>query len=715
MRKLYLANGNNEFKFADTTTEIRLNALDDNGIAPLTANAKVRVKNSSGYLLEVNANIVNGQAVITSGQLGQLPAGNYLIELWDTVNGGTAIYPSEGFLALKVNENTTGFSGGLVSSITVDDFIRQFSDLGQELRKEFSDALANGRFIPGVFANYTDLKNAYPNGENGIFVTADTGHMWFFSNGNWVDFGQYQAPGIDKPLDEIKKEVLNNTERLNTQQSELDEHESNLKRNHTDIQDIRSVGGLKDIELLDENGNRLVDNNGVGISGQRWLINTDKTLSRAELPADAKAVGDALITKPEAYGIPILYLYGDGIPSLKSKRDSLSKGISFKFPRFNIAGKLKKIKVQGQSSAGLPKKNYTLHFDNGVTIFPEYGSLKQYVIKADFNDVSHVRNIGCVKLWGKVRETRSKADDAIKLNDTDYLVDNSGNHIVGESDPQLSIGGTYGSINGFPIAVYINDRYWGLYNFCVPKGAWMAKMPNKPNHAIVSAFWTSLNSPIKFDGDMDIEFCGTKDTTWVANSINALINKLIAHYTSAVDFDNAISSLLDIDSAIDYYVFSAAIGNVDGIIRNFLLQTWDGKKWYIAAYDLDETFGRTPVSYDFLSPVYNGKSLFYGGATLTNLADGDLPIGNNRLFYQLWKFHKEDIIARYKELVAGPLSSGAVSTLLANFAAPIPSALLNQEVKTWPQTPLTETGDLNQIRWWYMEHINFLTNSITNS
>jgi hypothetical protein len=68
MRKLYLGNGDKQFKFADTTTEINLNALDNGGSAALTADAKVRIKNDSGYLLEVSANITNNHAIITSGQ-----------------------------------------------------------------------------------------------------------------------------------------------------------------------------------------------------------------------------------------------------------------------------------------------------------------------------------------------------------------------------------------------------------------------------------------------------------------------------------------------------------------------------------------------------------------------------------------------------------------------------------------------------------------------
>jgi hypothetical protein len=144
MRKLYLGNGDKQFKFADTTTEIHLNAFDDGSAATLTADAKVRIKNDAGYLLEVSANVTDNHAVITSGQLAQLPAGSYLLELWDTVNGGTAIYPSDRFLALQINENVTSLSGEIVSSIAVDDFIKQFSDLSEQLKQQVTDAVSNG-------------------------------------------------------------------------------------------------------------------------------------------------------------------------------------------------------------------------------------------------------------------------------------------------------------------------------------------------------------------------------------------------------------------------------------------------------------------------------------------------------------------------------------------------------------------------------------------
>lgn len=614
-------------------------------------------------------------------------------------------------------------AGNISAQIKANDIITR-ADFKQ-LDDRVAARLAQIKLSPAAFANLDDLKAKYPNGNDNLNVTVDNGHLIIWFNGEWKDCGQYQTAGLEvevlKPLKQAIATLFNKVSQhesrlsthdyvLNNHEQRLDDNNTRIKNNQTKIENLEGVGSLKDIELTDQNGNHLTDNVGVRIGGKRWLINTDKTLTQADLPADAKAVGEALVTKPENYDIPILYLYGAGIEGMQSKKDSVSVGLSYKFPRFNLSGTLNKIKVQGSSSASLPKKNYTLQLDQTVELINGYGKQKKYVIKADMTDFSHARNVGCAELWGKIRQTRIKADDAIKTNDTDYLVDNAGNHIVAEADPQLSIGGTYGSVDGFPIAVYINDKYWGLYTFNIPKDKGMAKMSKSKGHAIVSTVWASFNETTRLDGkDMDIEFCGTEDSDWVFRSINTLIDTVKASYNTKDDFTNAVTPYLDLDSAIDYYVYSVAIGNVDGIVRNFNLQTWNGKKWYFAAYDLDMVFGRTPDLLDYLSPEYNGSSIRHGGLTFENMATG------NRIFHQLWKFYKDEIIARYKDLASNVLSSASVGTFFTNYVKKIPVALKAQEDKTWPQTPLTESNNIDQIRWWYMYHINFLNRLVANA
>ena len=86
--------------------------------------------------------------------------------------------------------------------------------LNSSLNSQIADAnnslnsrIASARFIPTAFSNSDAIKQAYPNGSDGIFVAADTGHMWLYVNHNWIDAGAYQSAGVDKTLSE-KVETL---------------------------------------------------------------------------------------------------------------------------------------------------------------------------------------------------------------------------------------------------------------------------------------------------------------------------------------------------------------------------------------------------------------------------------------------------------------------------------------------------------------------------
>ncbi|AIF54341.1 glycerophosphoryl diesterphosphodiesterase [Lactobacillus phage Ld25A] len=67
-------------------------------------------------------------------------------------------------------------------------------DAKDDINRAVNARIAGARFIPKAFANADDLKKAYPKGQDGIFVVADTGHMWLFVNGDWKDCGVYQTP-----------------------------------------------------------------------------------------------------------------------------------------------------------------------------------------------------------------------------------------------------------------------------------------------------------------------------------------------------------------------------------------------------------------------------------------------------------------------------------------------------------------------------------------
>ena len=46
-----------------------------------------------------------------------------------------------------------------------------------------------------TFANLSELQKAYPTGSDGVMVTVDNGHKYFWQDNQWVDFGIYQSQG----------------------------------------------------------------------------------------------------------------------------------------------------------------------------------------------------------------------------------------------------------------------------------------------------------------------------------------------------------------------------------------------------------------------------------------------------------------------------------------------------------------------------------------
>lgn len=583
------------------------------------------------------------------------------------------------------------------------------------LSSAINQRLSQFKTAPVAVENADVLKSKYPNGADGIYITADTGHKWIYLDGQWKDCGEYQAIGISNEITDPMRKQLNQLQKQtesNTNNLALDSLKTN--DNSERISSIESSGKITDVQLLDAWGNLITDQDNDPLLVTRWLPIVDKTLTQSDIPADAvavnNAINDAISFNPSSYGLPVFKIWGNDIPLLKDKTKKLKDGLTYEFDRYNIRGKLKSIKVQGASSASYPKKNYTIQLDQDIEIIPNYGRQNKYVLKANYNDYSQIRNIMSAKLWGYIKA--SEANESY-----DILVDQSGNAITTQNDdsvsavtdPLLSIGNSYGAIDGFPVAVYINDQYWGLYTFSVPKDGWMAKMPEKRGYAIVSPDWKpqgAFEAETNLHDSMELEYSGTEEE-WVVNSINNLIDRIKDSYNDAQSFDKAIENYLDMSSAIDYYVYSILIGNTDGVVRNYLLQTFNGDKWYFVPYDLDVTFGRSVYWGKYASPFSHTDKLREEGITFENATDSTQ---GNRVFYQLWKFHKDQVLERTKELITGVLSPDNLEVAMTEYMYKIPQEALNAEIKRWTGTPETSIDNLSQLLRWYDRRVKFIQN-----
>lgn len=362
-------------------------------------------------------------------------------------------------------------------------------------------------------------------------------------------------------------------------------------------------------------------------------------------------------------GLPVLSLTGDMTGISKQNKVALA----WKFG--NLSGTCT-LKWQGASSIAYDKKNFTITFDEKQTIIEKWGAQKKYCLKANYVDFSHCRNIVAAKLWGQTVKARSTRNDKL------YPLPNGG------------------AIDGFPIMVVINENYQGLYTFNIPKDKWMFGMGSGEKECILTAEThskpTQFAALAKVDAtDFEVEYAPDEaDTQWAKDSVNALIQAVLDFKgTSAADVESALGSYVDLDSAVDYFIFTCMLVLTDNLDKNYILMTFDGTKWMFSQYDLDTAFGNH----------WDGKG-YSNASTVVPLSTF---ASTHKLMGILYKCYREKIKSRYATLRKNILSEGNVQITLENFLVDVPKAVLNQEVQRWPKIPGTMTNALSQILSWY--------------
>lgn len=368
-----------------------------------------------------------------------------------------------------------------------------------------------------------------------------------------------------------------------------------------------------------------------------------------------------------AYGLPVLYLAGD--VSGMNKDDAVA--LSY---RYGERSGMCTVKWQGNSSLAYPKKNYTVKFDNAFEASPGWGSQKKYCLKANYIDFTHARNLVCAKLWGQVVKSRASVDERLNA-----LVNG-------------------GAVDGFPVCLYINEEYAGLYTFNIPKDGWMYAMGEGENECIVCADVncdaTKFKGTALLDGsDFEIEYISDEnDTQWAVDSMNRLITACMN--SDGSDLDTTVAQYLDLDSAIDYWLFVAFVGGDDLIVKNYLLSTYDGTKWFYGAYDMDSVFGLHWAGTSILTA--NGYATPAYIRSLSKVMD------------LLATYKLSALKSRYSELKSTVLSEENVIATFSNFIGAIPKGVYDQECILWKTIPNTAVNNCGQICDWYRRRLGWM-------
>ena len=390
------------------------------------------------------------------------------------------------------------------------------------------------------------------------------------------------------------------------------------------------------------------------------------------------------IIEPVNDDIPTIFISG-AIPDSKSyvagEVEYISK--TAKFHAYTY------IKLQGKSTLTLPKKNYTvnLYSDENRSVklnkeFKNWGFHNNFVLKADYNDILHARNVVGAKLWGKVVQSRS---------DYDTLPE------------ELKNSPNNGAIDGFPVRVYVNGSYQGLYNWTIPKCDWMTGMNSaNANHVLLSSEFNDnrdvayKNNPCNFnalwDGNEDyfsVEI--GENGAEVVSSFNAIISAIMNQDLAALE------QSLDIKSAIDYFIFQEVILGTDGLAKNMLLGTYDMTKWYLTAYDMDSTF-----------------DLDWNGTLLDDFdsAMPDPPYNNqySSLLQYIKTYHSSEYVERYVELRKSVLSYSSIIEEFEKYVCIFGEDVYIKDTAIYPDIPSVTDNTLNSLRFFVRNRLEYLDN-----
>lgn len=365
----------------------------------------------------------------------------------------------------------------------------------------------------------------------------------------------------------------------------------------------------------------------------------------------------------QQYGLPIMMIDGD----LSGMDHDHAKNITYNYKNKNthLSG-YGTVKWQGSSSATLAKKGYRLKTTKDdykkkdkIRVQPSWQKHSKFNLKAYYNDGMLSRDPISANIGGQVSASRPTLPRDLIHEDN------------------------FGYIDGFPIILFINNEYQGLYSFNLTRPSFdytkWAIMGNVYNDT--TQFVNVPTDGVKLDGS-DFVSLNPEDTP--TDEEKKAVTDLFKWMVNSTDdeFKRDLDKHFNIPSLIDYVVVSNILGARDAAGKNQILMTWDGKIWYYQLYDLDCT--------------YNAN--WMGGKTFDTPEVGvDLPfLGNNQFLRRFAKLYHNAIADRYRD-VRQWCTPGYILSLYKQRINLIGQGNFEQEWAKW-NDPSKDTEDFKQLQ-----------------
>ena len=338
--------------------------------------------------------------------------------------------------------------------------------------------------------------------------------------------------------------------------------------------------------------------------------------------------------------------------------------------------------IQGFSSREWRKKNYKvkLYEDADCTkklkiaFKPSWVPDSHFNLKANFIDATQAHNLVNAKLFANATAVTPIANETTRKG--------------------LSKSTQLGQMAGFPIELYINGTYVGLYTLNTKKDEKSFGMDDK----------NKAHEALEIDSETDMFTKGqTIDQKNVATiiqkqpdpDIKAGFDRLISFLNDATDEDIKahLQDYVDVKSAMNTWLFGIMSQESDIWGRSMLLLTYDGgKHWFVTAYDLDATWG---LSWD-------GKSLD-GNAEWFKFENIDSEMHKtgawyNKLWTRIYDNFKPELKNQYQYLRSNAWSTQALINAYRTYIDAIPDSVYEKDHKRYPDIPSLTANNFTQIQ-----------------
>ena len=381
--------------------------------------------------------------------------------------------------------------------------------------------------------------------------------------------------------------------------------------------------------------------------------------------------------EPQELDMPKVFFYGTALPTTKDNVNLTMDYISNtdKFTSFV------KLKCQGTSSMSYAKKNFTvaMYSDEARATklkkdFKGWGAQSKFCLKANYVDTTHTRNISGARIAYDM--VASRPNSAFKQ--------------------QLLTAPRYGVVDGFPIKLYFNGEFYGIYTWNIPKDGWMFNMDEgNTNHMVLCAEKNNDSTNISDDilrCEFRKEWDGTDGNSWsiefgtysdtLKNSFNRCVNFVMT--ATDEEFKANIGNYFDLYSLLDYYCFSYLVAHIDGLAKNMLMATYDGVIWGATLYDMDSIYGADWQGTQFKA---------------TNIQCPEQYQDTNSLLWQrIEQCFTTELYARYLELRKEALSLSNIIKHVEEIYDVIPDRVFADEKAKWTSLPGVNTNTMTRFR-----------------